>query len=860
MGKTLVLLCWFPVLLWSQQRTIQCFVKDSTSGENLSGTTVLLEYRGKTEVLLTDDSGLVSIVSNPKDSLTITFKYLGYGDQKFSSKDLRDQQVVFMKKSSFLIREVEVSAKKQIRENATLFTFQVNDYADSTEFNVEELLAKIGQFTINSEGEIYFMGLAIDEILIDGSSMSPDDYKLISRMLNPTIIDSIVVDLKYGDNLISKSLDIDQKIVVDLKLTKKKIIINSSVKLALGIPSLYEANGNSLLKRGKNKVLFNLTSNTIGEFNHFNNGGEKLNANYGPLYSHYEKERFISDESAMANKSRYVRNWSSAAHCNASFEIKKWTIGFNTHFGKELNALQSNTEFKYFLTPSLINDTKTNTDRQLITFEANIKNIISTSQELYFYSFLGSEDYQHLINLNTTSSNQNEALTQNLGNTLFRLQTGAKYLHRFNEKLYTSAMAYYSDNGNHSNLYTQNISTQSVNGTNDRELSHHTYGFRAEVFLNFSKYLSHISIENYRKNFQSNNHIQLADSAVQNKIIAGENRFDGFYQDLRLDLNNRITFRGFDLNIDLGLSKPVLHFNHQRLQQNLYVLPDIEMVSKEIVLFFYRASFKRRLELLPHYPSLQAPFYSDINSITTGIETPVLALSNHWNGTMGYRNRDNTFDVSASFSRNARLQSVIYKNTRVADFILREASLNTTPVVLHDVYLKSSVYAAKLSLRFSNAIQYNAFRGIFLTDKEVAFTAHNYNNIFSVKSGFLGMINFEFNYTFPFYRNIIADQVPNFQVVNRVYDVNVYGRIHKKYVIALNNSMVSYNNSPKPYFFTDLELKMVKVFRKLDVVLNVNNLFNVRQFEWVSNFVGGERFNRVGVRPRMIYVTTRFNF
>lgn len=166
---------------------------------------ITLKARGLSYHTYTRD--IVLSASHPPDSLEISFSMLP---------------------KSMVLDELVIEAKPPILVKEDTIIYDIAHFTRESDQTLEEVLMKIPGIKVMPDGSIQVNGEAVGKVLIDGKLVSDAGAAIITKSLDPKIVESVEVrfdekDAKFKDSLI----DTDRLVVLDIKLksdVKKSLI------------------------------------------------------------------------------------------------------------------------------------------------------------------------------------------------------------------------------------------------------------------------------------------------------------------------------------------------------------------------------------------------------------------------------------------------------------------------------------------------------------------------------------------------------------------------------------------------------------------------------------------------------------
>ena len=274
---------YFTILFYLAGASVYCqnitgVVMDSITGKAIINASLFLTLKDSSRVLsftFTGSDGKFSIKSTgSKAPVILNIRHLGYYPysvliQQENKKSLK----ILLKPQDKPLPEIEiVSEKPAIIQKKDTVSFDVKQFSDSTEYNVEELLSKLPGIEIENNGIIKYQGRAIDRVLIESTDLFGKKYNIGTRNIRADYIEEVEIINHYQKNPIFKNINLSDKIAINLLLkeNKKNIFtgsIDASGGIALDEKLKYALRTNSFLISKKNKhILLTENSNSIYYF------------------------------------------------------------------------------------------------------------------------------------------------------------------------------------------------------------------------------------------------------------------------------------------------------------------------------------------------------------------------------------------------------------------------------------------------------------------------------------------------------------------------------------------------------------------------------------------------------------------
>ena len=244
----------------------------------------------------TNDKGYFAFETPSVKTFVVKASALGYATQSifFENNDKKLLEINFaLVVKELILKEAVVRANGKIIEKSDTITFNADRFRDSTERNLEELLAKIPGIDVDSKsGVITIQGQPIKKILIEGDDLTGRNYQLMSKNMSADVVDKIQVIDKFVENKLLKGIKrSDDKVInITLKENRKKLLFGNAV-LGLGND---ERTNNSLNLFGFYKKLKTVSFGNFNTIGQISTADRMVNADFTEEFKDTEGVRPIS--------------------------------------------------------------------------------------------------------------------------------------------------------------------------------------------------------------------------------------------------------------------------------------------------------------------------------------------------------------------------------------------------------------------------------------------------------------------------------------------------------------------------------------------------------------------------------------
>jgi len=335
--------------------------------------------------------------------------------------------------------------------------FNANSFKQGDETRLKELITKMPGFEIDKQGNLLYKKQIVDKIMIDGEKIFADKVKLMLDNFPVYVLKNVQVIKNQTDDPLLKGLLNENKLFVNLSLTK-----NAKLKTAFGDG---EAGVGTQNKYSINPVLFSLYGKLkigyIGNWNNIGNGigwKEQDELKSAPIRT-AEQWMMASDPLVLVNdleNRRYISNGQSDNRFQINLPVSKvlkstTEIDFIKDSQKQLTynnmSLYNGTAFIKQIDTSYFHN-KPYSFLLRESFNWNISSNKNVSAKFSIYHN-GNNCYSNSeINQSGTESSVQNSLNNNWNSYLFSIS----YTHRVSAK---KAVKWFADISQH--LYPQKV-------------------------------------------------------------------------------------------------------------------------------------------------------------------------------------------------------------------------------------------------------------------------------------------------------------------------------------------------------------------------------------------------------------------
>ena len=235
---------------------------------------------------------------------------------------------------------VIVATKRPVVVHNDTTTYNVEAFKDGTERKLQDVLKKLPGIDVNEKsGEIKFKGKPIETVLLEGDNLFGANYTLGTKNISADIVKEVQAIENYSDNYVLKGLEKDEKVVLNIKITKSKLNLSGVGELGIGLlkpnKKLIDANINLIGLQQAHKFFTAVSYNNLGEnkspIDYFGNNLSLEQIKDRRLWA----EKFISDPnfSSFLNTTRANFNAQFFGNYNGLYKLsKKTSLKINLYY------------------------------------------------------------------------------------------------------------------------------------------------------------------------------------------------------------------------------------------------------------------------------------------------------------------------------------------------------------------------------------------------------------------------------------------------------------------------------------------------------------------------------------------------
>lgn len=167
-------------------------------------------------------------------------------------------------KAPLLLKGVTVTNTPVWQKGDTSF-YRANSFSDGTDNKLQDLIEKIPDFSINSEGELFYKNKMVEKILVSGEDLFSNRNSLLLANFPSNAIETIQAIEDQASNPLLKDLTLNKSTIVNLGLKKPKLIKSfGSIDAEVNSKGLYSVSPVVFSLFGKTKSAFIGNRNNVG--------------------------------------------------------------------------------------------------------------------------------------------------------------------------------------------------------------------------------------------------------------------------------------------------------------------------------------------------------------------------------------------------------------------------------------------------------------------------------------------------------------------------------------------------------------------------------------------------------------------
>jgi hypothetical protein len=164
----------------------------------------------------------------------------------------------------YVLNEVEIFEKVPARDKNDSTTYDIESFRNGSERTLEDVLKKLPNVRVESNGDIYVKNKRVEKVLLDGDDVVGSNYQLATRSIDPSILSNVQAIEHFNDNKLLQKIEISDKTVLNLTVKEeKKSLLFGNTDVGIG-PRRFTGNGSHFSYQKKIKLFSILSTNNIG--------------------------------------------------------------------------------------------------------------------------------------------------------------------------------------------------------------------------------------------------------------------------------------------------------------------------------------------------------------------------------------------------------------------------------------------------------------------------------------------------------------------------------------------------------------------------------------------------------------------
>lgn len=221
---------------------------------------------------ISDDNGYYSILLDSKiDSYFVEFKSFVYKTKVIEISGLSEKQNptilnVFLDNDLTTLEEVILKSEKPpiwVKNDTT--SYDLSKFKDGTEKVIEDLIRKLPGIKVSENGTITFKGKEVESLLLDGDNLFDSNYTIGTKNIDVDMVDGLSAIENYNKNPLLNGIANTEAVAINLELKAGKTDFSNTTNVGLGIESKTDINTNTLGVAKKHKFFSTVSFNNIGK-------------------------------------------------------------------------------------------------------------------------------------------------------------------------------------------------------------------------------------------------------------------------------------------------------------------------------------------------------------------------------------------------------------------------------------------------------------------------------------------------------------------------------------------------------------------------------------------------------------------
>jgi hypothetical protein len=279
----------------------------------------------------TNEKGNFKVVSpENKEAVYISFTSMGYKTKILLVKQFRNSTIVSLENTPIQIREVKITSNR-IKQNHDTLSYSISGFRMPQDRSIEDVLKKMPGIEVTESGAIKFQDKLINKFYIEGMDLLDGKYTLASRNMSPNMVKEVQVLQSHQPVAALRGNTFSENAALNLILTEDaRLRLIGSVNLGLG----WNEQDKDL--RWDNRILGMIFDQKMQNLSMYknNNTGKDIKQEINPLIpvnlfktknKHEESDFFSSPQKTTIDidQSRYLFNDTHLATINHLYKPSK---------------------------------------------------------------------------------------------------------------------------------------------------------------------------------------------------------------------------------------------------------------------------------------------------------------------------------------------------------------------------------------------------------------------------------------------------------------------------------------------------------------------------------------------------------
>jgi hypothetical protein len=791
---------------------------------------------------------LTNTEKNQTISLEIFSKNYQSQRKKIEFPSSENLIVELVKDDKNFLSEVLVRNESIFKVKKDTISFKVSAYKALEDRKVEDVIKRLPGISVDEQsGVIYYNGISIENITLDGDDLFRYNYTIASKNINLSIIDEIEVVENYSRNKLLKGIENSDKISVNLKLKKNVTDINGSLETNQGLfddfSLAYANNLNVMTLNSRFKSFANFSLNNVGvdnsPFSIHNSASiediNEKNKSFDPVIIEPGFSSFIENERANLNDHVF-------SSFNSLFKInKKFSINTSLYFSKdEMNNTQV-----------LRNQIEVNNEEFFTLDEINFTNkpTFRRIDQEYNYELNNSSNLQYIYRIqqnvfssnNSIVQNQEQEFNSNQQTENIYIKQSLFYTLRLDtiSALKFNANYFYNNNKQRLDLLSFNDDMDLLDSDQNLFRKNHFIDIETDYLRkigkdNFSfKFFSSLDNNNFNSLLEKNDGmgIQIENDFIFNKFSLGVFPSYKIVFD-KTEITTSVNLSYMKLNYEATINDLTLGNQNILLQPSLRLTHQLSNKSSLIATVSHK-----RVSVPINYLFLN-PILIDNRTTITNIPSLDFIKSNVANLLYSYNDLFNNFQVTSNINYN--VQTGNFLSILDIDQNTIELIYFFEPVAFSS--LNFSTQISKFVPTINSTIKYrlgfttNSFQNRINNSEIRNNTVASLSNQFFYKSAFSFFLNVENEATY--FTNLSSSSLGPTLVNNSfVNKFKIFSKFSKNYRATLTMDLYvpNVNDLNEHFDFWDFDFLVKSSNQKWEYGVRLKNIFNTNNFVQIQN-------------------------